>query len=214
LIELAVLCEGPTEVEFVRLVLAPHLREFTVYTKPYPLNNANFGAVSLEKLKRAQRAAIGIARSHQYVTTMIDLYGIPKDFVPHTTRSTALEKATLVEARMREAFGESDRWIPYVQLHEFEALLFVDLQELVAAFPGEIMSVAAEKLEVDSAGLEPEEINEGRDTAPSKRILRYIPRYAKAQVGPTVAARVGLERLRARCPHFSTWITALERLGR
>ena len=214
MIELAVLCEGPTEVEFVRLVLAPHLREFNIYAKAYPLNNANFGAVSLEKLKRAHRAAIGKARSHQYVTTMIDLYGIPKDFLPPDSRSVASEKAKLVEARMREAFGESDRWIPYVQLHEFEALLFVDLQELVATFPDEVMSVAVEKLRADTSGIEPEDINDGRETAPSKRILSYIPRYAKAQVGPSVAARVGLERLRARCPHFSTWIASLEMLSR
>jgi len=214
LIELAVLCEGPTEVEFVRLVLVPHLREFNVHVKPYPLNNANFGVVSLDKLKRAQSAAIGKARTHQYVTTMIDLYGIPKDYTQGITETVALKKAQVIEKLMGQAFGKSNRWIPHVQLHEFEALLFVDLDELVAEFPGKEMTIAANKLRTDTIGIAPEEINDHRESSPSKRIRHYIPRYAKAQVGPTVAKRIGLERLRAECPHFSAWVAILERLGR
>jgi hypothetical protein len=58
----------------------------------------------------------------------------------------------------------------------------------------------------------PEEINESPQTAPSKRIIRYIPDYEsqKAQVGPMVAEDIGLTLLREKCPHFGEWITKLE----
>ncbi|NJL76090.1 MAG: DUF4276 family protein [Saprospiraceae bacterium] len=62
--------------------------------------------------------------------------------------------------------------------------------------------------------MQPEEINESAQTAPSKRIIQYLPNYEKqkSQVGPMIAEDIGLELLRQRCPHFNEWITKLESL--
>lgn len=57
-----------------------------------------------------------------------------------------------------------------------------------------------------------EQIDDGRETAPSKRIIEAIPQYAgrKATVGPDLVACIGLPRVREKCPHFDAWIRRLE----
>lgn len=61
----------------------------------------------------------------------------------------------------------------------------------------------------------PELINEGNETAPSKRIIKEIPEYKdnKVLIGPTVAKEIGLPILRERCVHFNEWINKIESLS-
>jgi len=117
-----------------------------------------------------------------------------------------------IEARLGDDIG-CQRFIPYIQLHEFEALILAD--------PGKL---DWEFLEHDAAirslvnlmkDQQPEEIDDGKETAPSKRIVAVIPEYEgrKASAGPIVAEKIGLKVLRDRCPHFDQWLTRLERLG-
>ena len=58
----------------------------------------------------------------------------------------------------------------------------------------------------------PELINQGHETAPSKRILKEIPEYDKVTSGVSVAECIGLDTLRQKCAHFDQWLTKLERL--
>ncbi len=55
----------------------------------------------------------------------------------------------------------------------------------------------------------------GRKPRRSKRIIAQIPDYedAKPAVGPDVADLIGLDVIRAKCPHFNAWICRLEDLG-
>jgi Domain of unknown function (DUF4276) len=52
-------------------------------------------------------------------------------------------------------------------------------------------------------------------TAPSKRIIDLIPAYEgmKRSAGPDIAVMTGLPAIRAKSPHFSSWLTRLEELG-
>ena len=59
----------------------------------------------------------------------------------------------------------------------------------------------------------PELINEGKDTAPSKRILDLIPEYDKVSVGPAIVGIEGVEALKAACSHFNSWIEKLVSLA-
>ncbi len=61
----------------------------------------------------------------------------------------------------------------------------------------------------------PELIDDGANTAPSKRIIALIPQYGttKRARGPLIAAAIGLPAIRAKCPHFDAWIKRLEELG-
>ena len=103
-------------------------------------------------------------------------------------------------------------FIPYVQLHEFESLLLVAPERLLVMYPEK--QSAVEKLKRDIENITPEEINESQQTAPSKRIIKYLPDYEdqKAQVGALVAGDIGITEIRNKCPHFNEWITRLEKL--
>ncbi|HTG16388.1 MAG TPA: DUF4276 family protein [Blastocatellia bacterium] len=61
----------------------------------------------------------------------------------------------------------------------------------------------------------PEEIDDDAQTAPSKRIIDQFPDYAGAKriAGPQIAANIGLEKVRSKCPHFDAWLVKLKRLG-
>ncbi|MEA5419667.1 DUF4276 family protein [Spirulina sp. CCNP1310] len=62
----------------------------------------------------------------------------------------------------------------------------------------------------------PELINDGLQTAPSKRIIAQFPDYGKAKstFGPQLAEKIGLQVIRSTCPHFNQWLSKLECLGR
>ena len=148
-------------------------------------------------------------------TTMLDLYALPTDFpgwAEARRRTTTSERVEALEAALQAEIADP-RFLPYIQLHEFEALLYCDLSQLEQRIEGSGPALATLAAEV--AGLEPEEINEGAATAPSKRIIRHVPAYerAKVRVGAPAAAAIGLAALRARCPHFSSWVTRMEQLG-
>ena len=214
-IELRVLCEGPTEQNFVTQVLAPHLRSFHVYPRAEPLARGRSGGVSFGFMRKAIKRDVGRSRNHQYVTTMIDLYGIGR--YPGAEREpdeSSLERALRIERRMAEALP-NDRFIPYIQVHEFEALVFVDLGELPAQFPDGDADGAPARLRGDVGSTPPEEIDDGPTTAPSKRLIREVPAYEhlKSIVGPAIAGRIGLPALRAACPHLDGWIGRLEALS-
>lgn len=148
-------------------------------------------------------------------TTMIDLYGLPASFPGHdiAARQTlrANRMATL-EAAFQATLGDS-RFSPYIQVHEFEALLYCDLAMLHQRIDGAEAGLRALAREVE--GMAPEDINDGATTAPSKRLVKRVPSYEKlkVRVGAPAAAAIGLPTLRAKCPHFNAWVTRLEHLG-
>jgi hypothetical protein len=50
----------------------------------------------------------------------------------------------------------------------------------------------------------------GPDTAPSKRILKAHPDYRKVVDGPDAVELLGLDLLRAACPHLDAWLKQME----
>jgi len=214
-INLRILCEGPTEVNFITQVLKPHLRLRNVFAKPEPLCRGNYGIVSYERLRSAIKTDLGRSREHEFVSTMIDLYKIGK--YPGTEKmlgESVINRVRRIESGMAEGLP-NPRFIPYVQVHEFEALVFVDLDRLANQFPDGEADGAAQRLKIEIVDLSPEEINDGEQTAPSKRLIREVPTYRslKSVAGPLIAAEVGLANLRASCPHFGEWVSKLEMLS-
>lgn len=208
--ELRVLCEGLTEYNFITQVLAPHLKGFRVFASPQNLG----GVQTFEKLREAIKRDLGRFRPHQYITTMIDLYALP-DYPgdPKTNGLKGAARALQIEAAMSAEMPAAG-FLPYIQVHEFEALVFVDLDQLPRAFPDGEANRAPQQLRREIGSLAPEDIDDGPEIAPSKRLIRAFPAYAyiKPSVGPLIAANTTLPRLRAKCPHFNSWIHKLERL--
>ena len=212
MVTLTVLCEGPTEVNFVTQVLKPHLAKQQVIAKPTSLG----GGLTWKKLKEELNRALGKRRGHEWATTMFDLYKLMRvPDCPELGGLAGAAKGIKLEESMREGLPNPN-FIPYVQIHEFEALVYVDLTQLSAAFPDGEAERAIRVLAAETADLAPEEINEGEQSAPSKRLIREIPGYKsrKTTAGPQVVEEIGMSALRARCPHFDAWVTRLEGLAR
>jgi hypothetical protein len=125
-----------------------------------------------------------------------------------------LPKANSSSDRGKTREVDHPRFLPYIQLHEFEALILSD----PAKFDWEFIdhSQAIERLLVLCAAYpSPELIDDGEESAPSKRIIKEIPEYEgrKASAGPLIAVKIGLPVIRQKCPHFNAWLVKLERLS-
>jgi hypothetical protein len=148
---------------------------------------------------------------------MIDLYAIHPDFPglaeSEKLRQDPLQRVEFLEQRFAEDIGDR-RFIPYIQLHEYEAYLFSDptcFEYLDAGRTKEIEALQA----IASQYLTPELINDGQQTAPSKRIIAQFPDYGKAKsvFGPQLAEQIGLQVIRSKCFHFDKWLARLESLN-
>lgn len=223
---LNVLAEGQTEEAFVNQVLAPHLAAFNVFAsvrcvttrrdRHRPDRVFRGGLREFAKVKRDLDRWMAEDGGAVF-TTMFDLYALPGDF-PGYADATRLNdpyaRVRYLEQELAATFG-GDRLIPYIQLHEFEALLFSDPEKFDWAYI-EHDSAISRLLELAHQFDSPELIDDGEATAPSKRIIDVIPeyKYQKTTAGPLIAARIGIQTMRERCPHFAEWITRVEALGR
>ncbi len=147
--------------------------------------------------------------SHDAVTSLVDYYGF-RDKGDKTVDALESDVGGRIRTRVRAL--DERKVIPYVQRHEFEGLLFSD----VGAFgnQSDFPATCVEALQVvRDQFTTPEDVNDGSETAPSKRIRHVIPRYNKVVHGPALAAAIGLADIRAACPRFDDWIARLESLG-
>ena len=103
------------------------------------------------------------------------------------------------------------RFIPFLALHEFEAWVFCNATVLASHFD---RSDLADKVTqaVAYAG-EPELINHGKNTHPKARLQGMATGYKETSDGPTLMGKIGIQAIRAACPHFAEWLVRLERLG-
>ena len=218
---LAVIVEGPTEEDFVREVLADYLLRYGVYAFPIVIkspkskqdNDSPYdtthkgGNVTVDRIVRH---AWHLMDGFDWVTTLVDFYGFRDRPVDDCDE---LERTLLEELQQRT--GQPCRnFIPYVQLHEFEALLFADVRAMCRMIP-DCTEKQAKELEDVGLGFEtPEHINDGPETAPSKRLEKTFEAqmYDKVSMGPIIAMEVGMETMRAKCPRFNRWIEALAHL--
>lgn len=104
------------------------------------------------------------------------------------------------------------RLLPYVQRHEFEALVLAGLDAFKDFVDDYVELKNLELLKMELGDASPEDVNDGRMTAPSKR-LEQIMDYDKTFHGPLVTKITGLLKLREKCPRFNNWVTKLESLG-
>ena len=102
------------------------------------------------------------------------------------------------------------RFIPYVQMHEFEGLLFSNPSQLAYALRRQDLAQQFWAIRKDFET--PEHIDDSPVTAPSKRIQNLFPRYRKVQMGETAAKAIGLRKIRQQCPLFNAWLDKLEKL--
>ncbi len=211
------LVEGTTEEVFVNQTLRPHLLQHQfIDVQPVKVETSRLkgggklagGSTNWARLDRQLRTHC--RDSSAVITTMFDFYAFPN--VPGFTPSpnNPRQAVEALEEQMSSLINASN-FVPFVMLHEFEALLFVD-PKLVASYAGDPKIEGLLSRDVQQSG-EPELIDSGPQSAPSKRLRKHWPRYVKGTDGPAIASEVGLSRLRDECPHFDRWVNALEMWG-
>ena len=207
MIRLAISVEGETEEDFVKMILAPHLRGKGV--EPIPiLPHGRGGNIRVDRIASAMAELIW---SFNYVTSLVDFYGFKdKDNDAPCQLERRINNA--VGQRIQSSWDET-RVFAYVQLYEFEALLFSDVHSFSVVFDDLPDDVLAQLREVGRQFSSPEDINDSNTTAPSKRINQLVPGYDKRRDGPDLAAEIGLSVIRSKCNRFNRWLTRMESLG-
>jgi hypothetical protein len=211
------LVEGQTEETFANRTLLPHLYSLgfhdvsvTLVTTKRSASGSKFrgGVTSWGQLRkdidllRIDRGAL--------VTTMLDYYGLPLDVPGMADRpfaSDARGRVRHVEDAVRDAV-DATNFVPHLMLHEFEALLYADPQAVADHF-ADVAIGASMRADIAQCG-EAELVNEGPNTAPSKRLISYRPGYVKTADGPNILDDIGLPAVRAACPHFDEWLSTIE----
>lgn len=223
---LNVLCEGQTEDRFAQKVLKPYLKDFGIVVKTQLLltnkkKNIRGGMISYERAKNdlslwIKQHSTKTYETH-YFTTMFDLYALPDDFpgfAAANRKTNCYDTILLLEEEFSKDIN-SVRFIPYIQLHEFEALVFCGLEHLLVDYPDMTREVESLRGVLTRYDQNPEKINNSPVTAPSKRIIKAFDskhHYDKPKLGEFVTAKVGIIGLKEKCLHFKEWIEKLEQI--
>ncbi len=216
MIRLKVVVEDHTEREFVEQVLAPSLGYDRYDVQPIVVSNTSarqsqdhLGGGNVGNALRDIRNAL--EDQSAYCTTMFDYYGLPDDFpglhaddCPPPPRLSA--RIDYLEKRLAQEIGDTQRFLPYLQVHEYEALLFADVETIDDALrthsptDRQLNDLRAIVTQFEN----PEQIDDSPETAPSKRLQALFARYDKALHGEMIAHDIGLPCIRAGCPSYRT----------
>ncbi len=210
-----IVVEGETEEEFVKSSLHPYLQGFDIYdvrgikitTSPgFKGGIGSYGKFrnNVERYLKQEKDIV--------ISSLLDFFRLPTSFPKYDEALKIpypVQRVQFLEEAMKTDL-EDHRYLPYIQLHEFEALLFTDLQGF------EYSGFAKQQLQQIQAVIDifpnPEDINNHPETAPSKRLKKIIPEYRKVLYGNVIIQENGFHQLLEKCPRFSNWIkTMVER---
>ncbi|MEK7989545.1 MAG: DUF4276 family protein [Thiotrichaceae bacterium] len=225
-IEIHVIVEGQTEQTFIREVLAPNLASQSIFLQAHLIGKVGHkgGAISFERAKKDIGNYLK-QRPDTYISTMFDYFRIDSDWpglerimrqVKTGQNLTAEEKAKILEnatfEQIQQAYPKfqvKKRFIPYISMHEFEALLFSNAKILADKINSPVQGI---NNILANHNHQPEEINNTPKNAPSKQIERLTTSYRKVFMGKVISEAIGIPTIRDKCPHFDSWLNKLENL--
>lgn len=205
-------CEGPTEDAFINEVMYPYflergiiIRSIICETKRTPSRKYKGGVSDYRKIKKE---LVRICRDHhnEYVTTMFDYYGMPDNTPGINYNSPDIEeRIEAIESIINDDIGQRNCRFHFM-VHEFEGLLFSDPDSFGLIAENDIVEQIRD---IRNSFSNPEQINNSPETAPSKRIIKLIPNYAKVLNGTRIAKHIGIGLMMDNCPHFREWVTEI-----
>lgn len=212
-----ILVEGQTEERFIKDVLQTAmpsgltLQPIIVSTKRFNAGGKFKGGVPSYTRVRGEITRLLADSSAILVTTMLDYYGLPATFPGrHSPQGkTALDRVRFVE----EAWAidiNNRRFLPYLSLHEFEALLFSEPTAIADGFSKP--ELATELNSIRASYPNPEEINDHPTTTPSARLKQIFGSYSKPLFGSRIAQKISIKTMTTHCPHFANWVSTLQNL--
>ncbi len=221
--------EGQEEELFVNRVLRNYLRAFGVIVQRPILAATSFriggddaeitvgGVTNYEAIREdiINQFATGDITAVDVLTSLLDLYGLPAQFPGYKEAITqgliASRKAAHIENAWKTDISCAN-FFPYIQVHEFEALILTRPSTLADFYPEHAAGI--EQLRKECASFRsPEDINEAKATSPSHRILSRVPTYRKID-GFRHLQHIGVHELKAHCPRFKSWVEQCEKFFR
>lgn len=221
-IRLHITAEGQTEERFVKDVLVHHLGNYNISTNVRRVKTSKDkyktyrgGLINYSKAKFDIKNWLAEDTAHEArFSTMFDLYALPRDFPGYEEAKNINDcyaKVEMLETQLKRDISD-EKFIPYIQLHEFVSLVFANPDNIKEVYFNREGAIQTLKQILEHFGNNPEKINDGEQTAPSKRILQLIPEYDKVIGGTLIAARNEINFLKIKCPHFSNCLRKLENL--
>lgn len=210
--KLAVVVEGQTEERFVKDVLRSHLKGHGVDAVPILIGSSRRkkagGDVNVDDLVMDLCDALD---QYEAATSLVDFYRFRDK-----GELTADDLEGLVSQGIMEGRGDKPPVRPYVQVHEFEGLLFSDPEAFRVALrcpPNRAESIIERLRGILDEFDTPEHINDNPDSAPSKRLERELRGYRKIVDGIAVARQIGIGKIGEECPRFRAWLNWMEQLA-
>ena len=222
---ICIICEGPTEAKFVKTILRPYfyfengtiITPITLATSP-PTDIAHKGgAINFDRYE--DRVLFFLYNENNIVTSMIDFYKLDTDFPAYKESKKVTDiykKVEFLENAIKEKIGRKvdvSRFLPYIQLHEFEGLLFSDIKGFNAIY-GIGDRDLKEIEQIINENPNPELIDDGEETHPAKRLLKIVRGYRKKVYGNMIAEKIGIETIMSKCPHFKEWVEKLVEMSK
>lgn len=211
-----IVVEGQTEEEFIKRILNEYFKKFSIHLTPIiietsrtPRKKHKGGLTTYSHLKKDILNLL--SQSYIYkVSTMIDYYGLPDDFpgINSVPDGDIYYKVQYLEENFAKDINNS-KFLPYIQIHEFEALLFSSIDGFKSIISNSEVINRLQQI-IDSYP-NPEEINENPDTHPSKRIKNAFPEYNKMVHNVEVIETIGMDVILQKCKHFREWIKKLKK---
>ncbi len=218
-IEVMVVAEGYTEKRFISEVLSPYLATKSIFMHSPMVGKPGHKGGDIRFSRMEKDFAMHLKqRQDTFISMFVDYYGIKTDW-PGLDDSRQCSSPKAIADVMNRATkekvasklagqGADYRFIPFIAVHEFEALLFSDVDILASQIKTD--KSAIEKI-LKECG-EPENINNSSDSTPYKRLKRLYAPYKKKTTGITIAKLIGIEKMRNQCPLFHEWLSTLEKL--
>ncbi len=210
---LNIVVEGQTEQCFVKEVLSPYLMNKGVMSVTAILirtsKNGRGGFVNYQHLRNTVKGLLhNPTDDNLVVTSFVDFFRIPNNMPSYYEAMQHNDDSHKVEA-LQQALDvdiADKRFIPYIQMHEFEALLFSNNNGFECYWDNEL---STETRNIINEFDNPENINSSPEKAPSKRLLAINQKYDKVLEGNLIAIEVGINEMLAKCPRFSDWISRI-----
>lgn len=219
--EVLILVEGATEEAFIKNCLNPHLSRHGIYIRPIVvttkkalsgnkttggLNNGN-----VNKFLNDLTRLLNSTPNGGLVTTLIDFYALPNNFPGNNdivSEMSVLDKIDHLENSLSRHFNTPNHFLPYIQMHEFEAFLFSHQNGFQTYIDPEKGNVNA-LIEIINRYDNPELINGNKATSPANRISQLYPDYNKPFEGNMMLLEIGIDQILARCPRFRSWVESI-----
>jgi hypothetical protein len=207
--------EGPTEEQFIKSILQPYLHSDQCFLQPVILKTRRDpsgktykgGVSSYARIKKEVKRLLGDT-SACIVTTMYDYYGLPDNFPGKESLQSQkddYQKVRYLEEKFQEDIKDT-RFIAYLSLHEFEALLLSDIAQVICYLQskgaGDLGSLS------NIRNISPELVDD--NNPPSHRIRDAYRDYGKLSDGLSLAKKIGLQTMLEKCPHFKQWVERLK----